>query len=85
MPKSNNFKKYLVNSNPLSMYLKPTSKTKISKIVTNLDSTKISGPDEILVRLIISCVDNLSGPLANIKIPFTKHSTTCCGMLTKKK
>ncbi len=45
MPIGNNFKTYPGDSNPLSMYLKPTSKTEISNIITNLSTKTVPRPD----------------------------------------
>ncbi len=66
IPKNNNFLKYLGNKNPQTMFLRPTDKTEVLKIISKLDNKKASGPDLIKVTLVKSCSDNLSEPLTMI-------------------
>ena len=66
MPKNNKFLKYLGDKNPSTMFLNPTDKREISKIIGKLNKKKSSGPDLIPVTLIKSCSEHFSNPLSKI-------------------
>ncbi len=55
------------------MFLRPSNKTEVLKIISKLDNKKSRGPDLIPVTLVKSCSDNLSEPLTMIINCFFLH------------
>ena len=61
-----NFKKFMGESCKQSMYMHKTNSTEIKKLITNLDSKKSPGFDELSAKFLKLCAPHISETLANI-------------------
>ena len=63
---SQNFTKYLTNSNDHNFFIAPTNITEIINIIDNLDVNKASGPHSIPIEILHTIKFTIADPLANI-------------------
>ena len=64
--RQNNFKKFMGESCKQSMYMHKTNSTEIEKLISNLDSKKSPGFDELSAKFLKLCAPHISETLANI-------------------
>ena len=64
--RENNFKKFMGDSCKQSMYMHKTNSAEIEKLISNLDSKKSPGFDELSAKFLKLCAPHISETLANI-------------------
>ena len=64
--RQNNFKKFMGDSCKQSMYMHKTNSAEIEKLISNLDSKKSPGFDELSAKFLKLCAPHISKTLANI-------------------
>ena len=64
--RQNNFKKFMGDSCKQSMYMHKTNSAEIEKLISNLDSKKSPGFDELSAKFLKLCAPHISETLANI-------------------
>ena len=66
MPKNENYRKYLINDYPDSMFLYPITKFELSKEISKLPTNKAPGYDEITSKVVKLTSDYILTPLTYI-------------------